>query len=94
MYYDVVVNSNLNKCKQMYEVLLMIDCQQLTKGACYLRQAVEKRESRYIRYAYRVCKDVNGIWFYHSYRNTDEVSNAISLTDFINMFKPVRTVTL
>ena len=40
--YDVVVNSDLNKCEQLYNVLLMIDCQQMTHGVCYLRDAVEK----------------------------------------------------
>ena len=92
--FDVVVNSSLSKCEQLYNVLLMIDCQQLTKGVSYLRQAVKKRESRFIRYAYRICKDDNGMWFYHSFRNIDEVGNEISLTDFINIIKPERTVTL
>lgn len=94
MYYDVVVNNSLNKCEQLYEVLLMIDCQQLTRGISYLREAVKKRESRFIRYAYRISKNDCGIWFYHSYRDADEVSNIISLTDFIKMVKPERTVTL
>lgn len=94
MYYDVVVNNSLNKCEQLYEVLLMIDCQQLTRGISYLREAVKQREPRFIRYAYRICKDDYGMWFYHSYRDADEVSNTISLTDFIQMVKPERTVTL
>lgn len=94
MFYDVIVNKNLDKCEQLYNVLLMIDCQQLTRGVSYLREAVKKRESRFIRYAYRICKDDNGMWFYHSYRDADEVSNTISLTDFIKMVQPERTVTL
>lgn len=94
MYYDVVVNNDLNKCEQLYNFLLTINCQQLTKGVSYLRHAVEKRESGYIRYAYRVCKDNYGMWFYHSYRDADEVSNTISLTDFINILQSERTVTL
>ena len=94
MYYDVVVNNDLNKCEQLYNVLLAANCQQLTKGVCYLRDAVEKREQRYIRYAYRICKEYNGVLFYYSYKDREEVNYEISLTDFIKIIQPERTVTL
>lgn len=94
MYYDVVVNSDLSKCEQLYRFLLVINCQQLTHGVVYLRQAVLERERRCIKYAYRVCREDTGTWFYHSYKNREEVRNEISLTDFIRMVKPERTVTL
>ena len=91
--YDVVVNSNLDKCEQLYNALMMVDCKGLTKSASYLYRAVKKRVPEYIRYAYRIYVEDDGI-YYHSFRNIDEVRNEISLTDFINIIKPERTVTL
>ena len=94
MYYDVVVNNNLNKCEQLYNALLMVDCKLMTNGVVYLREAVKKREPKYIRYAYRIFME-NGVWFYYGYKNREKVgNNAISLTDFIQMIRPERTVTL
>ena len=92
--YDVVVNNDLTKCEQLYNVLLAANCQQLTNGVVYLRDAVEKREPRFIKYAYRISIEDNGVLFYYSYKDREEVNYGISLTNFIKTIKPERTVTL
>lgn len=94
MYYDVIVYSDINKCEQLYKVLSMVDCKGLFNNPCYLKQAVERRDPYCIRHAYRICKDDDGVYRYHSYRDVGEVSKGVSLTDFIKMVKPERTVTL
>lgn len=93
-YYDVIVNNRLDECKQLYRILMMIGCQNLTRDSNYLKQAVIHKDLYCVCYAYRIYIDANGIYHYHSYRNSDEVYNGISLTDFIKMVKPERTVTL
>lgn len=93
--YDVIVDSKLNKCKQLYKALLMVDCQRMDSSyTCYLRNAVKKGQPHYVRYAYRICVHDSGIISYNSYRDSNEVSPEymISLTNFINVIKPERTV--
>lgn len=93
--YDVIVEYDKNKCEQLYKALLKAGCKGLDHEVCFLRDAVFRDRPHYLRYAYRITL-INDKIHYNCFKNIDEViaDCSISVTDFINIIQPERTVTL
>ena len=95
MYYDVVVNHDYNKARELYSALVKMNCSKLLYPyVCYLRETVNRNPTHPCKYGYRIEKNDNGVYTYMCFLYQDESNNFISLDKFLNTLQPERTVTL